>query len=100
MHRTELIFSDRQSLTKACCCFVRLSLLVVVNTDQEVGIARFQTVFVEELFNYLDVTDISTLALLFHVHGIVEGAHQSVRLQDPAQVFVLEHILVIFFGSC
>ena len=83
MHRAKFALSNCKGLAQASCCFVSLILLEIVDSHQEVGVACLEAVLIEELLNDLNVAYIRTLTLLFHVHGIVESAYESIRLEDP-----------------
>lgn len=72
-----------------------LVLLEVIDAHQEVCITCLQAFFVEELLNNLNVANVGTFTLLFHVHGVVKGTHEAVGLQDPTDVFVFKHVLVV-----
>ena len=74
---------------------MRLILLKVVDAHKKVGIACLKAIFVEKLFNDLDVANIGAFTLLLHIHGVIKGSHKPIRLQNPTQVFVLEHVLAV-----
>lgn len=60
--------------------------LVIVNTQQIVGVARLQRVGVEVLFNELDVLHICFLAHDLTAAGAIESRNNRVSLQDPPEL--------------
>ena len=95
MHGLELGLADGESFAEAGDGLVGQVLLEIVESDEEVGIARLQAVAIEELLDQLDVAHVRLLALHLHAYRIVEGRHQTERLQHPAEVLVHEHLLLV-----